>query len=152
MSELQILSKTADVVLGGETYTASKITLGIMADFATAMQMRRLKRALDALGDDARPQDRQELIKAMSYMHDPMADVHDMQTMDGMRLLLWLCLKPHNPSLDESAVGELIGLQDIGAVQEFINILSDQPLTENLTDPGNAETVTAADGQPSPQA
>ena len=146
MAELgDILNDTVEFDLAGRAWTFTKMNLGIMADFETAMAMRRLKTALSALGSDALPADRVAVITSMAGSKDAQGDARDMETVSGMRLILYLSLKPNHPELSEDDVGRMISIPALTEVQALIDLLSG-PAPK---DDGQGNVAKAAAGPPS---
>jgi hypothetical protein len=139
MSELgDFLSDSVPFDVNGITYQFAKIDLGMMADFDTMMAARRLKTALNALGDDARPGERAELIRDMAG-GSGRASAAEMETVSGIRLMLYLSLKRNHPDVTEDAVGRMITLKRFDEFKALLEALSEVEETE--ADSKNAETM-----------
>ena len=142
MTELgDILNDTGEFELAGQTWTFSKLTLGLMADFETAMQSHRLKEARKALGPDATANERVELIVRMSSGQNAVQLMEDTQSMAGMRLLLYLCLKPHYPDMTKDDVGRLVTVEGIDEATALVELLSGPVAKDDGK--GNATKATA---------
>lgn len=123
----EALSTTLVYSVNGVEYTFSKITLGIMADFETTMAMRRVQRTRKALGEDATPAERQELVYRMMSQPTAGMSLDELQSMEGIRTMLYLCLKPNHPELTEDAVGQLVTFRTIREMQDLMDLLIDLP-------------------------
>ena len=146
MKELgDILGTTITHELGGKVWTFSRITLGIMADFETAMSSRSLQRALKALGDMAQPGERAQIIH--DWASRPAMTSMEVYQAEGMKLMLYLALKPNNPDVTEEAVGAMITMDTMPEITALINHLTDPA---NEPEPGGAKNAPTGKeaGQP----
>lgn len=151
MSELsQGLSNTIEFSIGGQEFTISKITVGILADFETAMASRDLQRGLKALGD-ATPAERAEFIWRSQKRQGVEDSLDSITSAEGMRLMLWLMLKAGGNDLTESQVGDLLTLQTIGEISALFTAMMDSGNIDIPGESGNAEAMTEAAGTPSSQ-
>lgn len=153
MSDLhEILADSLPFELNGKEYRFSKINLGMMADFEAAIAMRRLTRALKALGPEASHAERAELIHTQTTtvgLTDAMSAVY---SAEGCRLMLYLSLKPNHPEITEDDVGRLITPAILPEMQALIDQLSDaSALAEAGELSKKAETAGEEVGQASQQ-
>jgi len=139
-----ILSETITHELGGQVITFSRITLGIMADFETAMASRKLRTALAELGDKVMPGERAQIIS--NWASVPSTFGADIYTAAGVRLMLWLCLHANHPEITEDAIGKMVTFDKMDELTALINHLTD-PANEPEPNQGNAQTGKEA-GQP----
>lgn len=148
MGELSAaLSNTLPVTIGGQDYTVSKITVGILADFETAMAARDLSRGLKALGE-ATPAERAEFIW-QSQNRQGGDSMDRLTTAEGMRVMLWLMLREGGHDMSEADVGRMLTLEAIPEITALFRVMFE---TGNVDIPGespNAETTTVEAGIPS---
>lgn len=154
MNELSdSLSTTTQIELGGKTYTISKMTVGIMADFQSTLAARDLKRGLDALKEaGCTSAERAEFIW-QSHKRPSLYDTMElMQTAEGLILLVTMLLKEGgNPEVTEEMVGKLLRPDNMAEAIGFTSTLLDNGDAEVPGDEGNAQTVTEGAGTPSSQ-
>lgn len=147
MKELgDILGETITYELGGKDWTFSRVTLGIMADFETAMSSRTLKRALAALGDSAQPGERAQIIH--DWARRPAMTGMEVYQAEGMKLMLFLCLKASHPDTTEDAVGAMVAMNMMPELTALINHLTDPA---NEPEPGESKNeATGKEAGPQP--
>ncbi len=137
----EFLGQSVPFTINGKEYLFSKITLGIMADFEAAMNMRKYQRALALLGPDATSDERIAIADKLAKDAVRSADLSQLESVEGVRTMLYLCLKPNHPDITEEQVGQMVGLQEVSALQNFLDLLLDAPAMNSI-DEGNAPRAT----------
>jgi hypothetical protein len=129
MSDLTRMgAKPVTLTVGGEEYSFSPLTLDDLAEFESWHASERLNRALDALGDAG---DRVTLITKLADA--PAADIAEaMQSLRGVRQILWYSLRKQHPDLTPN---------DAGALVDFSNLAEFRTLIDSLAGLGDEETT-----------
>jgi hypothetical protein len=127
MSDLtRIAAKPVTLTVGGEEYSFSPLTLDDLAEFEAWHASDRLDRALIALGDG----DRVSLITKMGDASA--AEIAEaMQSLRGVRQILWYSLRKQHPDLTPN---------DAGALVDFSNLAEFRTLIDKLAGLGDEET------------
>lgn len=140
MSDLtRIAGKPVTLTVGGQDYEFSPLTLDDLAEFEAWYASERLNRALDALGhvpEEYVPGDgsvkgevhysasaRVELIARMSDAGS--TDIATaMQSLRGVRQILWYSLRKRHPDMTPSQAGALVDFSNLGEMKSLIDNLA----------------------------
>jgi hypothetical protein len=120
MSDAGSLNRQVTFELKGETYTFSKMTLGMLGELVSEVGKRRLGRTLEALGPKATVKDKIEVVNALSAQQQAENDFDLIKTVEGLQLALWLSLRPNHPDLTEEAVGQMIEIDRLSEITSFV--------------------------------
>ena len=122
MSDLaKMAAKAVTLTVGGEEYAFSPLTLDDLAEFEAWYESERLQRGLDALGDGA-PGDRVQLISQMGDAGA--ADIAQaMQSLRGVRQILWYSLRKARPEITPSESGALVNLANLEEMRALLDQL-----------------------------
>lgn len=122
MSDLaKMAAKPVTMVVSGEEYAFSPLTLDDLAEFESWYESERMKRALDALGDGA-PGDRVQLISQMGDAGA--ADIAQaMQSLRGVRQILWYSLRKRNPEMTPEDAGGIVNLANLDEMRSLLDKL-----------------------------
>lgn len=138
MSDIQNLSRTFVLNIGGKEYIFSKFTLRMLADFSAEMKRRRWVRQSALLDGKIGPA---EWLK-LSADNESEDETQNLFNAEGLKLGLALSLKPNHPEMTEEAVGELINLDDMERiVRQLTGKIIEIPA--DAIDSKNAPTATA---------
>ena len=123
MSDLtRMAGKPVTLTVGGEAYEFSPLTLDDLAEFESWFASERLQRALEALGDGAAG-DRVQLIAQMSDAGS--ADIATaMQSLRGVRQILWYSLRKKQPEMTPSEAGALVDLSNLEEMKTLLDTLA----------------------------
>lgn len=122
MSDLaKVAAKPVTLTVGGADYQFSPLTLDDLAEFEAWHESERLQRGLDALGEGA-PGDRVQLIAQMNDAGA--ADIAQaMQSLRGVRQILWYSLRKQRPEITPSEAGELVNLANLEEMRSLLDRL-----------------------------
>jgi hypothetical protein len=134
MSDLaKMAAKPVTMVVSGEEYAFSPLTLDDLAEFESWYESERMQRALDALGDGA-PGDRVQLISQMGDAGA--ADIAQaMQSLRGVRQILWYSLRKRNPEMTPAEAGALVNLANLEEMRTLLDGLVGLGGDEESTSP-----------------
>lgn len=114
----------------GKTYKISKLTIGIIADLEQWHKDKRkaetLKLAKELYGDSPPVELFEKVLKPVSTEELDAA----LETVEGMRKMVWFALLEFNPNITEQEVGRLLTPEIVKNIAEQMN-----PETEKKTNP-----------------
>ena len=144
--DIRALSATAVFTFGdGREVRMRKVSVQALIDATEALKRRIVQRAVAGLGEDATPADRAAVARQAALDTERDASLIDLETPDAMLEILWVCAKPENPELTRAGLGEMITLEEVAGLGQFIR--SELMGLGSEGDDPNAAAVTAAGQQ-----
>lgn len=131
------LNAAKEIELDGKKYKLSSVDLNDLAAFENHLKRQRIKDACDS-GMDKK--DIREMVAQINREGVSPDELQDrINTMSGIRFLIWRCVVKHDPEVTEEYIGEKIDLQNMA---EVINEAMDMPEGEEDAEGEQGEKKT----------
>lgn len=120
MSNLIDISQVVTFTLNERELRFRKFTLRTLSEFVSISKRRHIESVLAALGPNATSEERIQVTLAVSRDMDHSNDLDLLESLENVALALWLCLRDEQPDLTEEEVGDLVTLDSMPELTDFI--------------------------------
>mgnify|MGYP005830153213 CR=1 FL=1 len=110
------LNAPKEVEIGGKTYKMSALTLNDLAAYEVHLKKERCKSLTEL--DMPKKDMYAEIVKINRENMDPDELIAGLNTITGIRWLLWRCVSKHDPEVDIDYISEQMDIHKIGDVFE----------------------------------
>ncbi|KKN89729.1 hypothetical protein LCGC14_0235750 [marine sediment metagenome] len=112
--------KGVTLTIKGKEYEFSPITLGDLADFEKHIRSEKLNIFMLEAKDLPVAERKEIIIELCRQGLDPLAVEQHMNSLDGVRFLLWKSLSKKHPDLTLDGVSELVDMQNLEEVSAVV--------------------------------
>lgn len=135
MGAAEATGKGIEIMLRGQTYQLSPITVDDLAEFEKYIRDDRLKAVTEA-AKDFPPDERREMVMAALLVPQSVL-IREISSIRGARFLIHRALLPNYPDMTLTDIGKLCGVDNLSEVMAFLdNMYGEQrgPLAETAED------------------
>lgn len=144
MSDLKgLLPEVTFTFAGGRELRFRRVSIAALAEAVEALKRRVVQRAVAGLGETASPEEKAVVARAAAVDIERDGNTIDLETVDGLLEILWVCARGLNDGLTREELGAMVTMGEMGALSEFLRTDLMGIPQDDEGEPKNAEAAAA---------
>lgn len=97
-----------------------RVSIGALAEAVEALKRRVVQRAVAGIGDEATPEEKAAVARQVAVDIERNGNSIDLETVDGLLEILWVCARGLNDGLTREDLGAMITMGEMPALSDFL--------------------------------